>query len=329
MATQTNSETIKVLLIEDNPDSIQLIQEELVEGNYNKFKIECAERLSSGLALLKEKSIDVILLDMTLPDSQGLDTLIKTHTYAPEIPIVVLTNLDDEAFSVKAVQKGAQDYLVKRHIDGNLLSRSIRYAIERNRMLKKLEQTQLRLQHMAHHDSLTNLPNRSLFYDHLNKSVARARRQENMLAVLFSDLDNFKQINDTLGHPIGDLLLMSAARRLTECIRESDIVARIGGDEFTVILEDINSPHDAAGVAQKILEAMTKVFILDGHKLSVSTSIGISLYPNDSHDKETMMKNADTAMYYAKQHGKNNYRFFLSELNDEVLKNEIGKEKVL
>lgn len=328
MSTQTEHSIIKVLLIEDNPDSIQLIQEEIAEVNHNKFELVCAERLSTGLELLNNSEIEVLLLDITLPDSQGIDTLIKAHAHAPEIPIVVLTNFDDETFAIKAVQEGAQDYLVKKHIDGNLISRSIRYAIERNKMLKELKQTKSRLQHMAHHDGLTSLPNRNLFYDHLDKSVARARRQETIMAVLFTDLDNFKQINDTLGHSIGDLLLLSVAKRLTECIRESDIVARIGGDEFTIILDSINSPHDAAKVAKKILEALSTIFILEGHKVSISSSIGISLYPYDSHDKESLIKNADSAMYTAKQLGKNNYKFFNSDLNDKVFKNKMEKEKI-
>jgi diguanylate cyclase (GGDEF)-like protein len=196
-------------------------------------------------------------------------------------------------------------------------------------MIKELEQTQLRLKHLALHDSLTDLPNRNLFYDHLNKSVARAKRQEGMLAVLFIDLDEFKNINDKLGHSVGDLMLLSVAKRLTECIRESDIVARMGGDEFTIILDDVNSVDDTAMVAEKILEAMSVPFVLEGNKISITASIGISVYPNDSSDKDALMKNSDTAMYMAKEKGKNNYRFFLSELNENIFnKIDIQKERV-
>lgn len=326
MTVNTESKIIKVLLIEDNPDSIQLIQEELIERYQSKFKLEYATRLSTGLDLLKEKEFHVILLDMSLPDSHEIETLDRVLDKSPNVPIVVLTNYDDESFAIKAVQRGAQDYIVKRYLDGDLISRAIRYAIERHRMIKELEQTQLRLKHLALHDSLTDLPNRNLFHDHLNKSVARAKRQEGMLAVLFIDLDEFKNINDKLGHSVGDLMLLSVAKRLTECIRESDIVARMGGDEFTVILDDVNSVDDTAMVAEKILEAMSVPFVLEGNKISITASIGISVYPNDSSDKDTLMKNSDTAMYMAKKKGKNNYRFFLSELNENIF-NKIGIQK--
>lgn len=312
------SEIIRVLIIEDNPDSAQLILEELTEVNSGKFELKCAERLSTGLECLGKGDVDVVLLDMSLPDSNGLDTLIKVRAHSLELPIVVLTSLDEEEFAIKAVQNGAQDYLVKGSVDGNVLVRSIRYAIERHRMLKELEEVKLRLEHLAHHDYLTGLPNRHLFYDHLNKSVARAYRHKSMLAVLFLDLDEFKQINDTLGHSSGDLLLLSVSKRLTDCIRMSDIIARLGGDEFTVILDTINSANDAAKVAQKILREMSKVCVLDGQKYFVSTSIGISIYPDDGLDVETLVKKADSAMYSAKGSGKNNYKFFLTSLNKEI-----------
>ncbi len=313
-------ETINVLLIEDNPDSILLIQEMLAEDNYDKFTLQCARQLSTGLQYLsEEKNIDVVLLDLSLSDSQGFDTLIKVQNFTSKVPIVVLTNHDDEIFAIKAVQKGAQDYLIKGLIDSNVLVRSIHYAIERNRMLKKLEQAQMRLQHLAHHDSLTGLPNRHLFYDYLGKSLARAFRHATILAVLFIDLDKFKNVNDTRGHVEGDLLLASVAKRLAGCLRESDIIARIGGDEFVVMLDAIKSAHGAAKVAQKILEAMSKAFVMEGHEHLASTSIGISLYPTDGSDVETLIRNADSAMYTAKKCGGNKYKFFLSDLNDKVL----------
>lgn len=316
-------ETVRVLLIEDNPDSILIIQEMLVEDNHGDFVLMSAEQLSTGLKCLGEKEgvIDVILLDMSLPDSHGIDTLIKVQDLTSEVPIVVLSNHDDEMFAIKAVQQGAQDYLIKGGINGNLLVRSIRYAIERHRMRKELEQTQARLQHLAHHDNLTGLPNRHLFYDYLNKSVARAYRHGKILAVLFVDLDKFKHVNDTMGHAEGDLLLISAAKRMEGCIRESDIVARIGGDEFIIMLDSVKSAHAAAKVAHKIQEAMSKVFMSDSREHFVTTSIGISLYPLDSSDVETLIKNADSAMYNAKECGRNNYKFFLSDLNDKTLIN--------
>ena len=304
-------ELIKILLVEDNPDSIELMQEELLEGNgIKKFKLEFAERLSAALERLNEGGIDVILLDITLPDSQGIDTFIKVQAHVPDIPVILLSNLDDESFAVKAVQEGAQDYLVKGRVDKDLLVRTIRYSIERHQMLKRLEQAQKELQRLAHYDSLTGLLNRKLFYEHLGKSLARAHREEKITAILFLDLDKFKSVNDTLGHAAGDLLLQSVAERITGCIRKNDIAARQGGDEFIVALDGVSSEEYVSTVAQRILEALSDAYILEGHELSVSSSIGISLFPKDSADMNVLVKYADSAMYNAKEDGRNNYKFF-------------------
>jgi diguanylate cyclase (GGDEF)-like protein len=248
-------ELIKILLVEDNPDSIELMQEELLEGNgIKKFKLEFAERLSAALERLNEGGIDVILLDITLPDSQGIDTFIKVQAHVPDIPVILLSNLDDESFAVKAVQEGAQDYLVKGRVDKDLLVRTIRYSIERHQMLKRLEQAQKELQRLAHYDSLTGLLNRKLFYEHLGKSLARAHREEKITAILFLDLDKFKSVNDTLGHAAGDLLLQSVAERITGCIRKNDIAARQGGDEFIVALDGVSAEEYVSTVAQRSLK---------------------------------------------------------------------------
>ncbi|GJQ58252.1 MAG: diguanylate cyclase [Candidatus Scalindua sp. AMX11] len=322
-------ECIRVLLIEDSYDSAQLLREELMDTHSHVFVLEHADRLSKGLEILRRGEIDVVLLDISLPDSQGLGTFTKVYRHSPDIPILVMTNLDDESFAVKAVQEGAQDYLVKGRVDSNFLVRSIRYAIERHRTLKELKLAQLKMQHMAHHDRLTGLPNRQLFLDILCKSVARASRDGNMVAVLFLDLDGFKSVNDNQGHLIGDLLLQNVAGRIKGCIRESDLVARVGGDEFIIIVDSIHSVRNVTRVSQKIVEETARVFILEGQELFVTASIGISLYPHDSSDMETLVKNADFAMYIAKRQGKNNFHYFLSELNEkERVEKESGKRAV-
>jgi diguanylate cyclase (GGDEF)-like protein len=305
-------EFIRILLIEDNQDSILLLQEELFEDNGNgKFEMEVAERLSTGLEFLSKGGIDVILLDLTLPDSQGIDTFHKVKSHVPDIPVIVLSNFDDESFAVKAVQEGAQAYLVKGKVDKDLLVRTIRYSIERNQMLRKLEQAQVELEKLAHYDGLTGLLNRDLFNEHLSKSISRANREKKMMALLFLDLDKFKAINDTLGHAIGDLLLQSVAKRITSCVRKSDVAARQGGDEFVIALEGIGHEEGAAVVAQRIIEELSNVYILEDKEFSITTSIGISLCPRDSVDVDTLVKNADTAMYNAKTCGRNNYKFFV------------------
>jgi len=176
-------------------------------------------------------------------------------------------------------------------------------------------QTQERLQHMAQHDALTELPNRLLFIDRLKQALARARWHERLVAVLFVDMDRFKNINDTLGHEIGDQLLQALAGRLATGVREGDTVARFGGDEFVILLDDVASEKDIGAVAQKVLEALAPPFIIDSQSLYVTASIGVSLFPNDGEDTGTLIKNADIAMYRAKDLGKNTYQFYSADMS--------------
>ena len=159
-------------------------------------------------------------------------------------------------------------------------------------------------------DALTGPPNRLLFDDRLQQQLAQASRQSQMLAVLFIDLDSFKTINDTQGHTVGDQLLRITAERLMGCVRNADTVARLGGDEFIALLANISRRHDAEQVAQKILEALARAFVIDGQEPFVTASIGIALYPAGGIDAEALLHNADSAMYHAKQAGKNNYRLY-------------------
>ncbi len=171
------------------------------------------------------------------------------------------------------------------------------------------------LAHQAQHDALTGLPNRLLFNELLNQALAQARRKKSRLAVLFLDLDHFKLINDTMGHNMGDLLLNLCSERLQLALREGDTIARQGGDEFLVLLPDILQMEEAASITERILDIFLKPFSLDGNEVFISPSVGISLYPNDGDDLETLVKQADAAMYYAKEQGRKNYQFFTPELN--------------
>ena len=176
-------------------------------------------------------------------------------------------------------------------------------------------QTQERLAHMAQHDALTELPNRLLFMDRLKQALARARWHERLAAVLFVDLDRFKTINDTLGHEVGDRLLQALAGRLAASVREGDTVARFGGDEFAILLDDVASEKDISAVAQKVIEMLAPPFEIDGQMLYITASIGVSLYPNDGEDSTTLIKNADIAMYRAKDLGKNTYQFYSADMS--------------
>jgi diguanylate cyclase (GGDEF)-like protein len=180
--------------------------------------------------------------------------------------------------------------------------------------------------HLAEHDALTGLPNRLLLSDRLNQAIARASRKLTSMAILFLDLDNFKHINDSLGHPTGDKLLKSVAGRLQECVRAPDTVSRQGGDEFVLLLHDVQHPEDAAITARRILRVMKKTHSIEGHELSVTTSIGISVYPEDGLDAATLLKNADTAMYQAKESGRRNFRFFKPEMNVKAVERQSMEE---
>ncbi|GMR19459.1 MAG: hypothetical protein BMS9Abin36_0054 [Gammaproteobacteria bacterium] len=176
-----------------------------------------------------------------------------------------------------------------------------------------------RLAHQAYHDALTNLPNRLLFHDRLNMALAYAQRNDTMLAVLFLDLDRFKNINDSLGHSVGDRLLQGVAERLTHSVRQEDTVARMGGDEFTILLPHTPHTSSVAEVAEKILDTLKRPLHVCGHELFVTASIGISIYPGDTRQAESLMKNADTAMYRAKERGGNNYQFYAPAMNTRAL----------
>lgn len=299
---------IQVLLIEDNPADALLLREAVREDALSLFEFTVAQSLKSGLTLLHERPFDVVLLDLGLPDSQGLQSFETVHNAFPEKPVVVLSGSNDQRLALEAVQSGAQDYLVKGSTGWEIASRAMRYAIERKRMEE-------RLHYMATHDALTGLPNRQLFHDRLTHAIKLSRRLSSQksekweLAVMLLDLDNFKSANDRYGHPQGDRLLQAVAEQLKKCVRESDTVARMGGDEFTLIFENVGSEQDAAFLAKKVLAVFDVPFPLAGHEFKVTASIGISLYPRDGEDAETLLTHADIAMYRAKQH-KNTYRFY-------------------
>lgn len=293
---------VHVLLVEDNPGDARLIHEMLL--NETHFGVSYSLLHLASLQAAMEKcsieNFDVILLDMNLPDSSGLATLQSLSSLVPQIPIIVLTGMHDERISFQSAQHGAQDYIMKEECTSHLLTRVIHYAIERKRVEEQLK-------YLATHDPLTGLPNRTLLFDRLSQSIKHSLRRRNetsarcKMAVMILDMDNFKQINDSLGHDHGDMVLRRLAPRLEACLRESDTVARLGGDEFVFIIEGLLEPDDCQSVAQKIQQSLNSPPILDPAFGLLHASIGISLCPDDAEDIETLIRYADTAMYSAKR----------------------------
>jgi len=569
MAPSALPPVLSVLVIEDNPGDARLVRAYLEEDRGRPFAVTCVSFLSEALALLKTNPVDIVLLDLSLPDSFGLDGLAQLRVAAPLLPVVVLTGTIDEGLALEALRQGAQDYLVKGQGDGELVRRAIRYAIGRSRAdaalresearfralfenagagviltdaegrylhcnpafcamvgfseselhlmtfrdishpddrdavtdlyrqvisgeiescditkrylnrdgsvrwgrltvtpirdagavhravavvedvteTKRLEdhmrlaatvfentgeglfvtddrrrivhvnpaftvltgyapedvlgktphilasgrhppefydrmneslattgrwqgemwnrrktgemfaewlniaevrderdqlthyvavfsditsrkEDEERLSYQANHDPLTRLPNRTLFQERLSRALTRAHRNHSIVTLLFIDLDHFKQVNDTLGHLAGDCLLQQVADRLSSCVRQGDTIARLAGDEFTVILEDITEARDSALVAQKILSLMAEPFDLQGHEARISASIGVALYPSDAEETQTLVKLADAAMYQAKNQGRNACRFHSESVYAQAFE-RLGLENAL
>jgi diguanylate cyclase (GGDEF)-like protein len=297
-----------VLLIEDNAGDARLIREMLAEDESHPFRLAHAERLSRGIELLAQNKTDLVLLDLSLPDSHGIDTFAKVYAHSPKVPIIVLSGNDDRQLALYAVKSGAQDYLVKGKIDSALLLKAMQYSIERKRYQEELER-------QANYDALTGLPNRHLFHDRLRQAVF-AQRSAKSIAVVFIDLDHFKVINDSLGHNFGDEVLRHVGERLQSAVRDGDTVARLGGDEFVLILSDQTREDVIFRTMRRLIGKVSDPIVIGDRELNITCSAGISLYPQDGPDVQTLLKNADAAMYRAKSQGRNTFQFFTAEMNE-------------
>jgi diguanylate cyclase (GGDEF)-like protein len=275
------------------------------------YEFAQVRRLDEALKRLHEEEFDLALIDLSLPDAVGLDALNRVQAAAPSTPIIVLSGTQDEPLALRAVKAGAQDYLVKGQTDGGTLHRAIRYAIERKRAEEQLA-------FLSHHDALTGLGNRAYFRETLSRAMARARHKRARLAVLFLDLDRFKVVNDSLGHDAGDELLDAVAVRLRGCLRDFDSAARIGGDEFAVILEDLRNELEATAVAQKILEAAREPYRIEGHPVVVTGSVGLAFFPENGEGVAELVKSAEWAVYRAKENGRNCYQLASPDAHAQI-----------
>jgi diguanylate cyclase (GGDEF)-like protein/PAS domain S-box-containing protein len=438
-----------VLLIHDDGAKAKVVKDALINSLDGFFNVEWVESCSEGLRRLRidgRERIAAILLSLFLPDSEGLKTFDRIFRLSPDVPILVLTNLDHENAAKLAIQRGAQDYLLEDDLGSYLLPKALRNMLERSSnaetLFREKERAQVtldsigdavvctdvsgnvtflnpiaealtgwpadeaigqpfiqvfriidvldhrhaidpmalvirtnstlhlpagsilirrdgvesaiedstapihdrrgrvtggvmvfhdvtqaramsqKMSHLAQYDYLTDLPNRLLLNDRLTQAISAAHRHQQHLAVLFVDVDRFKHVNDSLGHLIGDKLLLLIAHRLVANVRGSDTVSRQGGDEFVILLSSIAHAKDAALSAQKIVRAASLPHRVEAHDLQITMSIGISIYPDDGADAVTLVKNADIAMLSAKDRGRNNYQFFKPTMNEHALERQ-------
>jgi len=428
----------RVLLITNNPADAKLIRESLEGAPGGSFEVEWVGRLSDGIDRLQRGQSTAVILDLSLPDSQGIEAFDRVSAAAPRVPILILSGPEEEEAAKRAVQRGAQDYLPRDRLDSYTLPRAVQsvialkiaaealvgnreraevtlnsigdavlstdiegkitylnavaermtgwgreeaygrplgevfrvidkntgetardpleFALQQDRTVGLTTNTMLvrrdglesaiedsaapirdregrvvggvivfrdvgeaqalarRMSYVAQHDVLTELPNRMLLNDRLSQAMGMAQRHHKKLAVLFVDLDRFKAVNDSLGHATGDAVLQSVAKRLREALRDTDTVSRQGGDEFVILLPEINTAQDADRVAKKLLATLAEPQMAGGSAVPVTASIGISVYPEHGQDAESLVHCADMAMYEAKRSGGGNYCFFRSEV---------------
>ena len=286
-------EKIVILLVEDEPDHRLLFRKMLAAAG-GREKVVAVESLKRALDYLANEPADIVLLDLRLPDSQGMETFVSLHAQAPNVPIIVLSGMSDEQMAVEAVRLGAQDYLVKGQFEAGLLSRAVRYAIERHRMREELRSLSLV-------DELTGLYNRRGFLVLAEQQQKIGRRTRRGFLLFFLDLDGLKQINDSYGHKEGDRAIVKASEVLKEAFRGSDIIARLGGDEFAVLAVEADT-----GAAQRpLLELEHELKELKIRKelpYPISFSIGVARSnPNNDESIEQLLTQADAFMYEEKR----------------------------
>ncbi|MBI3188402.1 MAG: EAL domain-containing protein, partial [Gammaproteobacteria bacterium] len=256
---------------------------------------------------------DLILMDAVMPEMDGFraTTELKSLLEFTDTPILMVTALEDEYSVEQAFMAGACDYITKP-VNWVVLKQRVKRLISASHADRKIR-------HLAYHDTLTGLPNRLLFIDRMDQAISRAIREENRFALIFIDIDHFKMINDSMGHAAGDILLTTVTSRLTSALRRTDTISRLGGDEFTVIVENIDAPEDAGLVANSLLEMLVRPILIDEREVHISGSIGIALYPDDGTSFGTLLKNADAAMYRAKDLGRNMFQFYAAEMSEAVM----------
>ena len=300
---------MRVLIADDDPISLRLLQANLIKLGYEV--LTARDGTEAWKILRGAQAPRLVILDWMMPGIDGIQIcrMIRQRRGKQYTYVLLLTAKNRREDIIEGLDAGADDYVTKP-FDPHELSARLRAGARMLDLQTKLVVTRESLRQQATRDPLTDLPNRLCFSDRLTRRLAEARRGRQTLAVMFLDLDNFKLVNDSMGHEAGDLLLAGVAARLTTALRRGDTVARMGGDEFTLILADIGSLQNAVSIAQKVMDSLSRPFAIDGQEVFVSASVGVSVYPGDGSDVETLVKNADTAMYRAKESGRNCCQFY-------------------
>ena len=292
---------IRVLLVEENEAEARDACSMLQRAGEGQMEVTHVTRLSTALRRLSSESFDAILLDGALVDTHGLDTLDLVQAALASMPIIVLSNQDDPALERKAIQRGVQDVIVKKNWTPERLTRSVHHAVDRKRAEKSLA-------YLAQYDPLTALANRALFRDRLTHALALAKRKKQEVGVVLLGLDRFKDVMEQLGSEIGDALLSATADRLRQCMREVDTVARLGGNEFTCLLEGITCKNDMEIVARRILASMAKPVQMQEQTVGITASLGLAVFPLDGQETDGLLDCAKQAMVRAQEAGGGGYQ---------------------
>ncbi|HEY6217068.1 MAG TPA: EAL domain-containing protein [Pyrinomonadaceae bacterium] len=316
----------KVLIIDDE----EQIRHLLIDVLGTAYDCSDAGSAEEALAALSENTFDLVISDIDMGAMSGLELVPRVHSLSPDTVVVMVSGNQDIGFAIEALRVGAFDYITKpidlRHVEAsveralnhcNLLKEKRRYK-EQLEML--LQQRTAQVDWLAYYDTVTQLPNRALFEDRLTQAVSVAKAASQSLGVLFISLDQFKKVNDSLGHGPGDILLREFAERLKSCITKSDTVARFGSDEFALLRTQINGTKDVIETIGSLSQVLKFSFDLPGHELFATASVGVSLFPLDGEDCQTLLKNAGAALYKAKRSGGANYQFFTADMHELATK---------
>jgi diguanylate cyclase (GGDEF)-like protein len=305
---------MKILIADDSKTNLAYTAHALTKLGHEVFPVTSGK---DAIESFEKNAPDLIILDVVMEGMDGFETAAKIRSINTEnwIPIIFLSaSVDDESIK-KGIDAGGDDYITKPFSEITLAAKV--KAMQRiSDMRQKLIDTSCQLKHLSATDTLTGLYNRFQFDRSLSEKLSGAERHHRLMGLMFIDLDNFKLINDTFGHHVGDLLLKEVAKRLQSCLRTEDFLARIGGDEFTVIFTDLESAESMGIVAQKMLDVLSLDFYLESHNIRIGASIGIACFPFQGTTKDNLLKHADIAMYHAKSIGRNNYQYFNEDLNE-------------